>query len=179
MLSGFIEELRLHYSGPRISTFSDNLISAQTHISETKETELGRVLGPFSKKNPISTLQVSPIGLVPKSSGEWRLITHLSYPENDSVNDFIDPQICSVKYLSFDKVVDMVSGLGKSALCGKMDISQAFRLLVVHPGDFDLLAIYFDEHYYIYYIDKCMPMGCSLSCAVFEKLATFLQTGQV
>jgi hypothetical protein len=41
----------------------------------------------------------------------------------------------------------MVSGLGKSALCGKMDISQAFRLLVVHPGDFDLLAIYFDEHY--------------------------------
>jgi hypothetical protein len=104
------------------------------------------VLGPFSQKN-ISTLQVSPIGLVPKSSGEWRLITHLSFPENDSVNDFIDPQICSVKYLSFDKVVDMVSGLGKSALCGKMDISQAFRLLVVHPGDFDLLAIYFDEHY--------------------------------
>jgi hypothetical protein len=96
----------------------------------------------------------------------------LSYPENYSVNDFIDSQICSVKYSSFDKVVDMVSGLGKSALCGKMDIS----LLVVHPGDFYSLGIYFDEHYYI---DKCMPMGCSLSCAIFEKLATFLQTGQV
>jgi len=102
------------------------------------------VLGPFSQK-PISTLRVSPIGLVPKSSGGWRLITHLSYPENYSVNDFIDPQICGVKYLSFDKVVDMVLVLGKSALCGKMD-SQAFRLLVVHPGDFDLLGIYFDEH---------------------------------
>ena len=37
LLSGFIEGFRLHYSGPRISTFSDNLISAQTHISETKE----------------------------------------------------------------------------------------------------------------------------------------------
>ena len=130
----------------------------------------------FPPKKTFLRSKFRQLALVPKSSGEWRLITHLSYPENDSVNDFIDPQICSVKYLSFDKVVDMVSGLGKSALCGKMDISQAFRLLVVHPGDFDLLAIYFDEHYYI---DKCMPMGCSLSCAIFEKLATFLQTGQV
>lgn len=72
LLSGFIEGFRLHYSGPRISTFSDNLISAQTHISETKEkllkeTEFGRMLSPFSPK-PISTLRVLPIGLVPKSS---------------------------------------------------------------------------------------------------------------
>lgn len=52
-----------------------------------------------------------------------------------------------------------------------MDISQAFRLLVVHPGEFDILGIYFDDSYCI---DKCMPMGCSLSCSVFEKFATFL-----
>ena len=65
----------------------------------------------------------------------------------------------------------MVSALAKHALCGKIDISQAFRLLVVHPADFDLLGIYFDDSYYI---DKCMPMGCSLSCSVFEQFAAFL-----
>ena len=37
LLSGFIEGFRLHYIRPRISTFSDNLISAQVHISETKK----------------------------------------------------------------------------------------------------------------------------------------------
>lgn len=175
LLKGFLEGFRLAYTGPRISCFSTNLISADIHKDETKskllkEVELGRVLGPFSEK-PISTLRVSPIGLVPKNSGGWRLITHLSYPSQGSVNDFIDPDVATVKYSSFDKVVEMVSKLGRSALCGKMDISQAFRLLLVHPGDFDLLGIYFDG---FYYIDKCMPMGCSLSCAMFEKFATFL-----
>lgn len=57
------------------------------------------------------------------------------------MNDFIDPDVETVKYSSFDKVVEMVSKLGRSALCGKMDISRAFRLLLVHPGDFDLLEI--------------------------------------
>lgn len=175
LFTGFNEGFRLHYTGPRVSSFAHNLVSAQTYSLETKlkllkEVELGRMLGPFSQKS-ISILRISPIGLVPKNIGGWRLITHLSFPNNSNINDFIDSKICSVKYSSFDQVVDMVSALAKNALCGKIDISQAFRLLVVHPGDFDLLGIYFDDSYYI---DKCMPMGCSLSCSVFEKIATFL-----
>jgi hypothetical protein len=34
--------------------------------------------------------------------------------------------------------------LGKGALCGKIDIKSAFRLLIVSPSDFDLVGIYFD-----------------------------------
>jgi hypothetical protein len=41
------------------------------------EVKLGRILGTF-KNMPISTLQISPIGLVPKPDGNWRLITNLS-----------------------------------------------------------------------------------------------------
>ena len=26
-----------------------------------------------------------------------------------------------------------------------------------------------------YYINKCLPMRCSISCAIFEKFATFMQ----
>jgi len=47
----------------------------------------------------------------------------------------------------------------------KKDIKTAFRLLKVYPGDFNLLGIKcLDE----YYVDKCMPMGCSISCSTFE-----------
>jgi hypothetical protein len=64
----------------------------------------------------------------------------------------------------------MISNLG--ALCGKIDIKSAFRLLIVSPSDFDLVGIYFDGKFYI---DKCLPMGCSLSCSLFEKFSSFLQ----
>jgi hypothetical protein len=50
---------------------------------------------PFPTK-PISTLRTSPIGIVPKHDGGWRLITHLSYPPGQGVNSFIDQEDCSV-----------------------------------------------------------------------------------
>lgn len=54
----------------------------------------------------------------------------------------------------------------------KMDIKIAFRLLIIHSADFDLMGIKFGE---FYYIDKCLHMGCSVSCKLFETFSTFLQ----
>jgi hypothetical protein len=48
-------------------------------------------------------------------------------------------------------------------------------LLKVYPGDFDLLEIKVLDKYYI---DKYMPMGCSISCSSFEKYSTFLALGR-
>jgi hypothetical protein len=92
--------------------------------------------------------------------GGIRLIAHLSYPPTHSVNDFIDEHYTWVKYSSFDNAIIMIQGLGK------MDLISAFRLLPVYPGDFDLLGFKIEEKCYI---DKCMPMGCSVSCATFER----------
>ena len=133
---------------------------------------MGRVLGPFSEK-PISTLRISPIGLVEKPDNGWRLITHLSYPHQFSVNHFIDKDVCAVKYTWFDSIMDMISDLGKSAKIAKLDISQAFRLLIVNPAEFDLLGIMFEGKFYI---DKCLSMGCAISCSFFfiHKFSTFL-----
>ena len=61
--------------------------------------------------------------------------------------------------------------MDKNALIAKMDIKAAFRLLPVYPGDFNLLGFKIDS---VYFIDKCMPMGCSISCSTFEKFSTFL-----
>ena len=56
-----------------------------------------------------------------------------------------------------------------------MDIKSAFKLLKVYPGDFDLLGIKVLDKYYI---DKCMPIGCSTSCSGFEKISTFFALGR-
>lgn len=104
------------------------------------------------------------------------MITHLSYPPSLGINAFIDPKLCSVKYSSFYSVVDIIAELGQGAELGKVDIKNAFRLLPIYPWDFELLGFKFQgKHYY----DKYLPMGCSLSCAIFEKFSTFLEWATV
>lgn len=44
-------------------------------------------------------------------------------------------------------------------------------MLTVHPADFGLLGIKFENQFWI---DKNLPMGCSISCYLFENFATFL-----
>ena len=99
----------------------------------------------FSEK-PILNMIISPIGLIPKSEpGKFRLIQHLSFPDGSSVNDGIDLEVCKVKYATFFYDAQMVVRVGKlSALMAKVDIESAFRLLPVHPEDFQLLGIKVD-----------------------------------
>ena len=78
----------------------------------------GRILGPF-QESPLSNLILSPIGGIIKPDGSLRMITHLSYPSGASINDFIDPGICSVQYTSFDTAIEMIKSLGPDALCAK------------------------------------------------------------
>ena len=75
-----------------------------------------------------------------------------------------------MRYTSFDNVVEMISKLGKKAELGVIDIKSAFRLLRVHPDDFELLGIKIDGEYYI---DKCLLMGCSISYKMFYQFSTF------
>lgn len=176
LINGFKEGFLLGYFGPRLHRSCRNLVSVRSHPVQVKEKiekeiELGRVLGPFHEQ-PLSNLIISPIGIVPKSDGGWRMITHLSYPSGTSINDFIDPDSCSVQYTSFDSAIEMIRSLGRHALCSKMDIKSAFRLLRINPADFHLLGFQFQGNYYI---DKCLPFGCSMACATFEKFATFLE----
>lgn len=113
-----------------------------------------------------------PIGSVPKKTRGFRIITHLSYPPNFSVNDFIYEKYTSVKYSSFDSAVAMIQKLGENAEIGKKDIKSAFRLLRIYPGDFDLLGFKLQQYYFI---DKCLPMGYSESCSLFEKFSSFVE----
>ena len=88
------------------------------------------------------------------------MITHLSYPEGRGINDFIDPDLCTVRYTSFDNVVEIINKLGKKAELGVIDIKSAFRLLMVDLDDFELLGITIGGEYYL---DKFVPMDCSIS----------------
>jgi hypothetical protein len=61
---------------------------------------------------------------------------------------------------------------GTPVWLAKADIKSAFQLLPVSPLDYELLGFTFDG---MFYFDKCMPMGCSISCSLFEKFSSFLE----
>lgn len=137
-----------------------------------KEVRLGRMAGPFSVI-PFPGLVVSPLGLVPKKEpGQFRLIHHLSHLVGCSVNDGIDPACCKVVYASFDAALRWVRRCGPGALMAKTDIEAAFRLLPVHPDSFRWLGCFWDGGFFV---DRCLPMGCSVSCSYFELFSTFLE----
>lgn len=176
LLHGLEYGFKLNYSGPRIPFImhTRDILGEKAIIAEQKilkEISLGRIAGPFVAP-PFPTLRTSPISVIPKKSGsEFRLIHNLSFPHDQSVNDFIDREYCSVKYSSIDDAVKMIHILGRGSLLAKCDVKSAFRLLRLAPSEFDLMGFKFRGQYYF---DKCLPMGASVSCALFESFSTAL-----
>lgn len=155
---------------PNHKSARDNpsFLSAYVH----KELAAGRILGPFESP-PFSNFVSSPLGLVPKKDpGEFRVIHDLSYPKGRSVNDAIPQDLTSVVYEDFDTVVSILAKLPMGALMAKVDIQHAFRILPIHPEDIHLFGFTWEDKFYV---DKCLPMGCSISCALFELFSATIQ----
>ena len=177
LIDGFSHGFSLMFKGTPFSSFSPNHPSARnnhTTLSEliAKELSLGRIAGPFSSP-PLHPFVVSPLGLVPKKgSDKFRVIHDLSFPTNASVNSGINPLDATVSYETLDNVIQLVQLLGAGALISKVDIEAAFRIIPVKPCDRYLLGFSMQG---AYYFDKCLPMGCRTSCAIFERFSCALQ----
>jgi len=85
---------------------TQNMLSAKQNpvvITEylDKEVSQGNILGPFSIATA-PAVHINCFGVIPKKHqpGKWRMITDLSFPEGHSVNDAIDPEACSLSYIS-------------------------------------------------------------------------------
>ena len=153
-----------------------------------KEVKLGRYAGPFKEENiPFLNFIQSPIGLVPKAGGQTRLIFHLSYDFKGggmSVNANTNPDLCSVKYRDLDHVIDICVKLlqrhGKDVILfySKSDLKSAFRLvpvLVQHRRWLLMWAVDPDTGEVFFFIDKCLPFGASISCAIFQAFSDALK----
>ena len=144
-------------------------------------------VGPFEEV-PFEFHVQSPIGLVPKAGGQTRLIFHLSYDfpsGNRSVNYYMPDSECTVKYNDLDHAVmnslrllkllrDKGTNKKGKIWYSKTDIKSAFRILGLNPGVYWLLvmmATHPTTGKKYYFIDKCLPFGHSISCALFQKFS--------
>ena len=129
-----------------------------------KEVEAKIYVGLFDEI-PFRNYIQSPIGLVPKSNGDVRLIFHLSYPRKGKklVNVCTPKDLCSVKYKDLPNAIKLCSEAGRGCHTAKADIKSAFRNLPIRPADW-MLTVMKASHpqtgQIYYFVDKCLPFLC-------------------
>lgn len=144
----------------------------EVYTKLAKESLKNRIAGPFLNP-PLQDLFCSPLGLVPKNiPGKFRLITDLSFPKGNSINSHIPPENSTVQYDSIDTVIKLIKQFGRHCLLSKCDVEDAFRLVPIHPLDYHLLGFTWNN---MFYYDRCLPMGASSSCQIFESFSSSLQ----
>ena len=179
---GFKDCFKLNYQGPlkECNRKSPNLklrVGSKIELwnKVMKEVELGRYAGPYENP-PFDYFVQSPISLVPKDKGlKTRLIFHLSYPRNgDSVTSGIPKEDCSVKYPEFDEAVKLCLNEGVNCDVGKSDMSSAFRHVPMTKDQWWVLvmmAMHPITRQIFYFVDKCLPFGAAISCAIFQAVS--------
>ena len=141
-----------------------------------QELKLNRIAGPFSHP-PFAHFKISPLALRPKKdSSKFRLLHNLSYPyDHSSVNFNIPYEYSHVNYDSITNAIKIIQQ-NPSCYLAKSDISDAFRLIPLHPSQFHLTGFQFNGQFYF---DRCLPQGCSSSCFIFEKFSDSLRWAMV
>ena len=157
-----------------------NLKSAAEHPTVVEkylrqEAVQQAVLGPFAQQDIRHLgIHISKFGVIPKkhTPGKWRLIVDLSSPEKHSVNDGIDPALCSLSYTRVEQVAQAVLELGPGAQLAKIDVKSAYRVIPVHPDDRPLLGMSWENHVYV---DAALPFGLRSAPKLFNAVADALE----
>ena len=175
LINGFRFGFDIGYRGPLTPGSTRNLLSAHSNpipVTEALSKELvrGHTAGPFSSP-PLPNFHCSPLGVVPKKDGTFRIILDLSSPKGSSINDGISKENYSVRYSSFDEAVDLVFRLGPDCQMAKLDIKHAFRLCPVRQEDFCLLGMFWNN---FYFVDTRLPFGSRSSPFIFNQFADAL-----
>ena len=77
-----------------------------------------------------------------------------------------------MSYEDYDYFVSILAHEGRGCYIAKADIESAFRIIPISPLDYHLLGFMVDGQYFY---GRCLPMGCSVSCKLFEGFSCAIQ----
>jgi len=110
---------------------------------------------------------------------KWRIIHDLSWPAAHSVNDGIPKELFSCTYDALDRAISQLKLHGKGALMSKLDLSDAFRHILVRHEDWELLGSTWQIDINgtlttVYFVDAFLPFELRSSPALFLKYVDIL-----
>ena len=118
------------------------------------------------------------MGAIPKKHSQpvkWRIINDLSWPAGQSADDAIPKELYSCSYDSLDNAIGHLKTFGPNALMSKLDLSDAFRHILVDPRDWELLGSTWPivtpdgSTHTGHFLDMVLPFGLRSSPALFLK----------
>ena len=178
--------VNIGFSGTRYCHVYDNHFSATTNPKAVareleRELSLHRKIGPFLTP-PFTNFVESPMGAIPKKRlmpMKWCIIHDLSWPAAHSVNDGIPKEPFPCTYDTLDRAISQLKLNGQGALMSKLDLSDAFRHILVRREDWELLGSTWqvdinDTTTTAYFVDAFLPFGLRSSPALFLKYVDIL-----
>ena len=139
-----------------------------------KELSKGFMIGPFVA-SPFSPYRVSPIGVATrKYSGKKRLVIDLSAPHDGvvpSINSLIPREPFSLYYASVDNAISLITTAGRGAWLGKADITDAFKVMPLHPSQWHLFGVRWGGKLFF---SVRLAFGCRSSPRIFDALSEAL-----
>ena len=160
---------RLLNDNPKFSTKDKIGIGQQLE----KWLKTGVVLGPFDKKYAKkNNVTLHMLFGVPKPDGTTRPILNLSDKRGlgFSINDVLDPSLCTVEYAQTRQVVQIVRALGKKAWLWAKDLKDGYYNVSVQKSDVHKLGFIFEGKIYLF---QRLPMGLSSSPKIFTEFMKF------
>ena len=128
------------------------------------------------KKNPFNCcLKISPLNTVTKKDSiERRVILDLSFPEGQSVNEFISKEFylgkkIELSYPKVDDLVRIIKEKGPDCLIFKKDLKRAYRQIPICPGDLHLVGFNWNNRLFV---DRVLPMGLRSSAHICQRVTT-------
>ncbi len=148
----------------------------ELRVMMREEVAKGRKLGPFVSP-PFNQFKCSPVSFVPKwDSDKVRLIHNLSHPfGGNSVNALITSEEAKVQYQRFKDFLEMVQAAGPGAELGKIDLTDTYKHVLVHPDFWHLLGIHIGEGAdREFYIETVLPFRHRLAPKIFTAFSDAL-----
>ena len=138
------------------------------------QTQLGKgyMAGPFSRSECAKVI-TSSIAVIPKKTvGKWRVIVDMSRPRGASVNDNLRRGLTHIAFSSVEDAAHLMHYRSPSTLLAKMDVSEAYRLVPIHPEDHIFLGIQWQD---ASYVDCQLPSAPAIFSALSEALEWILR----
>ena len=107
-------------------------------------------------QNTTPAVHINHFGIIPKK--QMALNYRLIFPK--SVNDAIDPKLCSQKYITVEQEGKEATALGKGSLIAKINIKTGYCLIPVALKDHSCLGMKYEGKVFI---DAMLPFGLCLA----------------
>ena len=128
LLRGLREGFRTGFEGKGVSWSARRNISSAEQSPNVVQKYLAKkkALGRVNVVNPedCGPIHINCFGVIPKKhqSGKWRLIVDLSHLRGASINDGVDPQLCSLSYTSVEAAATKVLEVRPLWECGCWEV---------------------------------------------------------